>query len=105
MPQTYLLDGAEWRAFRLFLIDREDRELDRIHRQLRRECATRQENERDSRPLSTRRKVQIPVAESSRDRTIPSLLDPHGSAPQPGADVRARDLIDLGVQLYARTAN
>ena len=47
MPQTYLLDGAEWRAFRLFLIDLEDRELDRIHRQLRREVAARQERESD----------------------------------------------------------
>ena len=47
MPQTYLLDGAEWRAFRLFLIDLEDRELDRIQRQLRREVAARQERESD----------------------------------------------------------
>jgi hypothetical protein len=47
MPQTYLLDGAEWRAFRLFLIDLEDRELDRVNRQLRREVAARQERESD----------------------------------------------------------
>ena len=47
MPQTYLLDCAEWRAFRLFLIDLEDRELDRVNRQLRREVAARQERESD----------------------------------------------------------
>ena len=46
MPQTYLLDGAEWRAFRLFLINLEDRELDRIHRQLLREAAAYQERAR-----------------------------------------------------------
>ena len=47
MPQTYLLDGAEWRAFRLFLIDLEDRELDRVNRQLRREVAAYQDRESD----------------------------------------------------------
>ena len=47
MLQTCLLDGAEWRAFRLFLADLEDRELIRIHRQLRREVAARQERDSD----------------------------------------------------------
>jgi hypothetical protein len=47
MPQTSLLDGAEWRAFRLFLADTEDSDLVRIDRQLRREVAARQEHESD----------------------------------------------------------
>jgi len=42
-----LLDGPEWRAFRLFLIDLEYRELDRTHRQLRLEVAARQERASD----------------------------------------------------------
>ena len=47
MPQTSLLDFAEWRAFRLFLADLEDGDLVRIGRQLRREVAARQERESD----------------------------------------------------------
>src|ERR1700688_4991990 len=39
MPQTSLLDGAEWRAFRLFLIDLDDGEFDRTDREHRREVA------------------------------------------------------------------
>ena len=47
MPQTSLLDSAEWRTFRLFLADLEDGDLVRIGRQLRREVASRQERESD----------------------------------------------------------
>jgi hypothetical protein len=47
MPQTGLLDGAQWRAFRLFLADLDDGDLDRAYQQLRREVTTRQEYERD----------------------------------------------------------
>ena len=47
MPQTSLLDSAEWRAFRLFLADLEDGDLVRIGRQLRREVAARKERESD----------------------------------------------------------
>jgi hypothetical protein len=47
MPQTSLLDSAEWRAFRLFLVDLADHDLIRVDRQLRREVASRQEFERN----------------------------------------------------------
>jgi hypothetical protein len=47
MPQTSLLDGAEWRAFRLFLVDLDDGELDRTDREHRREVASRQTYESD----------------------------------------------------------
>jgi hypothetical protein len=47
MPQTSLLDSAEWRAFRLFLVDLADDDLIRVDRQLRREVASRQELERN----------------------------------------------------------
>jgi hypothetical protein len=47
MPQTGLLDCAQWRAFRLFLADLHDGDLDRTDQQLRREVTARQEYERD----------------------------------------------------------
>jgi len=46
-PQTCLLDCAEWRAFRLFLVDLGDEHLLGVERQLRREVAARQERESD----------------------------------------------------------
>lgn len=43
MPERGLLDRADWRIFRLFLVDLEDGELDRVRRQLQCEIATRRE--------------------------------------------------------------
>jgi len=47
MSQTSPLDGAQWRAFRLFLVDSADDDLASVDRQLRREVATRQELEQN----------------------------------------------------------
>jgi|HubBroStandDraft_1064217.scaffolds.fasta_scaffold251128_1 hypothetical protein len=47
MPQTCLLDAAEWRAFRLFLADLNDEDLVGVDRQLRREVAAREERDRN----------------------------------------------------------
>jgi hypothetical protein len=47
MPQTSLLDGPQWSAFRLFLVDLADDDLIRVDRQLRHEVATCQEFEQN----------------------------------------------------------
>src|SRR5579864_2628891 len=47
MPERRLLDCADWRIFRLFLVYLEDEELDRVSRQLQREITTRRDCEID----------------------------------------------------------
>src|ERR1017187_3532456 len=49
-------------------------------------------------PLSTLRNAEVPIPKSGGDRTVPPFLDPHEGASQSGADVLARDLVDLRIQ-------
>jgi hypothetical protein len=49
-------------------------------------------------PLSTLRNAEVPIPKSCGDRTVPPFLDPHEGASQSGADVLARDLVDLRIQ-------
>ena len=47
MSEPELLGGAQWRSFRLFLLELEEQSLDRVYLHLKREMAARREREND----------------------------------------------------------
>ena len=47
MSDLELLDGAQWRSFRLFLVELEEQALDRVYLHVKREMAARREREYD----------------------------------------------------------
>lgn len=47
MSEPELLDPAQWRSFRLFLLELDDAEFDRVYLHVKRELAARRERDND----------------------------------------------------------